>query len=164
MTWEYLSEDSTRSPQFDELHARLENYQVYSLAWCDQQENRITTNHSPALYLPDVSVLTDVAFGTRTVPGRFSGQGAYFTHVIPTLYFFKLQIPGTANSYPSLNYTAAIEDINGAPGYTLFGTIPQQSILYRPDLPDPTEIEGFITSLYTPYPNLLNHGGSITIE
>jgi hypothetical protein len=50
--WEYLSADDYRSPQFDELHARLENYQIYSLVWCDQTVRTMATELVPGVNLP----------------------------------------------------------------------------------------------------------------
>jgi hypothetical protein len=51
-TWQQLAQDTTRSPQFDDLHARLDNYQIYSLAWCDQLITGTETAHQIAVSLP----------------------------------------------------------------------------------------------------------------
>jgi hypothetical protein len=65
--WEYLSADDYRSPQFDELHARLENYQIYSLVWCDHEAKSSITDYAYGLLLPDVKVLSGLEFSQQTI-------------------------------------------------------------------------------------------------
>jgi hypothetical protein len=66
--WDILLNDVYRSPQFDEFHARLDTYQIYSIVWCDQESTRSTADYTYGLKLPDVSVLSGVEFsGQSTV-------------------------------------------------------------------------------------------------
>lgn len=72
MSWEILLADTHRAPDFDELHARIDNYQVYSLVIFDQKiestftylangvsfpsGSGISYTEGNAVYHPDISI------------------------------------------------------------------------------------------------------------
>jgi hypothetical protein len=60
MVWSNLLTDNYRSPQFDELHARLDNYQVYSVVWCDLQlDRRLTRLEQGFDFAPTLNGITN---------------------------------------------------------------------------------------------------------
>lgn len=68
--WQQLLTENSVSPQFDELHARVDNYQIYSILICDYTETSITTDHSYATALPP-------GIRTRTIGKRDITQSEY---------------------------------------------------------------------------------------
>jgi hypothetical protein len=51
--WENLLNDEYISPQFDPLHARIDNYQIYSLVWSDDLVQQTTDYHYSGINLSD---------------------------------------------------------------------------------------------------------------
>lgn len=64
--WSYLLADDYQSPIFDELHARIENYQIYSLVWCDHEVESFVTDYAYGVQLPNIEVLSGLDFSQQT--------------------------------------------------------------------------------------------------
>jgi hypothetical protein len=184
MIWENLLSDPYVSPVFDELHAQLENYQIYSIVICDHTAVIQTTDHEFGLQLPNVPINDHLIFSPLSIPVN-EVPGVYYDplpdtilagviyprygHAPGGLVFSKLDIlPGT---YPNLSY-GYITD-NGSTqsntaianylseGFTIAYSLPAQNFTWIPETPYPL-LNGIHLELgYTNYPNLLNHGSSV---
>jgi hypothetical protein len=125
MAWQQIYNDPTISPNFNELDARFDNYQIYSLAWCDQQVRSTKTSYQ---YGVSLTVLVRVAriVSTEIAPNT-SPSFPYPSLGYTVKYYSRLTRPPGSNSVLEtidLQYRAN-DDINREVARAL----PSQSIV-----------------------------------
>jgi hypothetical protein len=179
MTWDNLLLDDTISPLFDELHARIENYQIYSLAWNDEDVSTVVTNYLPAIN-QTVSIRTSRSVtlsvlpnNSEIIPNPFNLLSMGYTvryysrlvpgNPIPTFQTVDLQYRGEddpARTIPRILPSQSIVTFNPA-GWTLDAeeSVPDTTVLqaYR------TEIDANIQYGYTTYPSPFNRPASVQV-
>lgn len=174
MNWTILLSDPYVAAQFDNLHALIDNYQIYSIWIGDRIEKKQTTTHQPAVQLPPVLVNDDVSFSEeyRLHYGLPTYTGTNTT--VPVQYWKKLNV--APNSYPSL-ITIELRDEPNNPsilpiaqavasalsnGYTQYGVSPSRTFSFTVGQP----YYGYfpvITPIYGSYANLDNRGAIINV-
>jgi hypothetical protein len=167
MTWESLLSDSYVSSGFDELHARLENYQVYSTLLCDRTEKRQTTKHQPGVNLPPSLVQSDVSFSLVSQTQTATSDGVQRNNLVE---YWKKNYGGSGQNAPGVLWVSLEDDPNNpsimpidearanamANGFALFGVLPKYtSPEYRTGDIYSVQVS-VITPVYTPWPNPSN--------
>ncbi len=180
--WQYLSSDDYRSPDFNELHARLENYQIYSIVICDHTATAKTDDHDFAVSLSDVPIADHLIISPVSIPAN-EFPGVYydllpdvivagviyprFGHAPGFRIYTKLSIvPG---AYPGFDYGVVLDGFDSASqdasylndGFVVTNSLPAQDFTWIPGDPYPLLSSLTIMLGYTNYPSLLNHGSSI---
>jgi hypothetical protein len=167
MTWETLRSDPYVSSSFDELHARLENYQIYSILLCDRTETRQTTKHEPGVNLPPYEVQSDVSFSLVSRTLTAAGSGVARNNLVE---YWKKNYSGSGQNAPSVLWISLEDDPNNpnlmpidearanaaVNGFGLFGILPKYtSPEYQAG--DVYSIQvSLITPIYTLWPNPSN--------
>jgi hypothetical protein len=128
MMWARLLTDVQISPQFDDLHARIDNYQIYSIAWCDHDVTTQTTNYDNGISLDPESILTSRIASFNELPNNSAiidspSRGLnlkYYSRLTP-------YVPGVSYSYLEtigLQYRGQDD-----PNRTIARILPSQSIV-----------------------------------
>jgi hypothetical protein len=172
-----INSDTYRSPSPDELHGRLDNYQIYSIGFNDQSLAVTTTSHDYAINFPPVDVLTSRTITFQEEPNtspviQVPSRGV-------TVRYYSRLIPGVAGlSYSELLTIGLQYRGDDDPERTIARELPGQSIVnfdltgwnldgenVSPDLPFShqyrTVFTENITYGYSPETNLSNRPLSI---
>lgn len=127
MTWTHLLFDDRLSPVFDELHARIDNYQIYSIAWCDQTVTSQTTHHKNAISLPPVQVITSRAVSLTFLPP--TGSPTAILSRGRTYKYYSRLIPNDGTTYSVLQTVDLVFDGDDDPARTISRKIPDGGIV-----------------------------------
>jgi hypothetical protein len=187
MSWNQLLVDEYVSPVFDELHARLENYQIYSIVICDHIASARIDDHDFGLNLPDVPIGDRLIITPTSIPAN-EFPDIYFDPlpdvitvgvVYPRLghapgFRIYTKLTTAPGFYPGFSYGVVLDGYNSvtqdaaylSDGYSVIYSQSVQNFTWFTgndfQAPYPLISSVHIELGFTNYPNLLNHAASVT--
>lgn len=128
MTWDNLLLDETRSPAFDDLHAHVDNYQIYSLTWNDEEVSTTTTKYLPAIN-QTVEIITGRLVAMQILPNTspFSPNPLNLINRGYTIKYYSRLLPTIP--LPTFETIDLRYDGDDDPNRTIARIMPMQSIV-----------------------------------